>query len=172
MRWIVCTWFLNTIKTPLTYTSRRNWSIYIYIYIYISRCGLGYLSQYNYSLRPGQSGDRIPVGARFSALVQNGPGAHTTSYIIGTGSFPGVKRPGSDADHPPHLALRLKKEQSYTSTPPLGLRSLGWTLSLLLYITQHDNGGSWQVVRVDLDEAGTAGIMTNVCVKKTQWLYN
>jgi len=29
---------------------------------------------------------------------------------MGTGSFPGVKRPGRGVDHPPHLALRLKKE--------------------------------------------------------------
>jgi hypothetical protein len=41
---------------------------------------------------------------------------------MGTGSSPGVKRPGRGVDHPPHLAPRLKKEQSYTSTPPLGLR--------------------------------------------------
>jgi len=31
------------------------------------------------------------VGARFSAPVQTGPGAHTASYTTGTGSFPGVK---------------------------------------------------------------------------------
>jgi len=36
-------------------------------------------------------GDRIPVGARFSAPVQTGPGAHTVSCTMGTGSFPGVK---------------------------------------------------------------------------------
>ena len=29
-------------------------------------------------------------GARFSALVQNGPGAHTASCKMGTGSFPRV----------------------------------------------------------------------------------
>jgi len=29
---------------------------------------------------------------------------------MGTGSFPGVKRPGRGVDHPPHLASRLKKE--------------------------------------------------------------
>ena len=37
-----------------------------------------------------------------------------------TGSFRGVKRLGLGVDHPPHLAPRLKKEYSYTSTPPLG----------------------------------------------------
>jgi len=61
-------------------------------------------------LRAEGSGDRIPVGARFSTPVQTGPGAHPSSYTIGTGSFPGVKRPGRGVDHPPHLASRLKKE--------------------------------------------------------------
>ena len=32
------------------------------------------------------------------------------------------KRPGRGFDYPPHLAPRLKKEQSYTSPPPLGSR--------------------------------------------------
>ena len=40
-------------------------------------------------------------GARFSAPVQTGPGTHPTSYTMGTGSFPGVKRPGCGVDHPP-----------------------------------------------------------------------
>ena len=40
---------------------------------------------------------------------------------MGADSFPGVKRPGSGVDHPiSHLAPRLKKEQSYTSTHALG----------------------------------------------------
>ena len=55
--------------------------------------------------------------ARFSPPVQTGPGTHPTCYTIGTGSFPGVKRPGRGVDHPPHLAPRLKKEYNYTSTP-------------------------------------------------------
>jgi hypothetical protein len=33
----------------------------------------------------------IPVGARFSALVQTGPGAHPASCTMGTGSFLEVK---------------------------------------------------------------------------------
>ena len=40
------------------------------------------------SLRAGRSGDRIPVGARFFAPVQTGPGAHPASYTMDTGSFP------------------------------------------------------------------------------------
>ena len=46
-------------------------------------------------------GDRIPVGARFSAPVQTDPGAHPASCTMGTGSFPGVKRPGRGADPAP-----------------------------------------------------------------------
>jgi hypothetical protein len=49
----------------------------------------------------GRSGDRIPVGARFSAPVQTDPGAHPASYTMGTGSFLRVKRPGRGVDHPP-----------------------------------------------------------------------
>ena len=51
-----------------------------------------------------------PVGARLSATVQNGPGAHPASYTIGTVFFQGVKRPGRGVDHTPHLVPRLKKE--------------------------------------------------------------
>ena len=35
--------------------------------------------------------DRIPVGTRFSAPVQTGPGAHPASCKMGTGCYPGVK---------------------------------------------------------------------------------
>jgi len=57
-------------------------------------------------------GDRIPLGARFSAPVQTGPESHPASYAMGNErvSFQGIKRPGHGVDHPPHLALRLKKE--------------------------------------------------------------
>ena len=68
--------------------------------------------------------DRIPVGAIFSAPFQTGYKTHPASYSMGTGSFPGVEWPGRGVDHPPHLAPRLKKEYSYTSTPPLDLRDL------------------------------------------------
>ena len=40
-------------------------------------------------------------GARFSAPVQTGPEAYPDSCTTGTGCFPGVKRTGRGADHPP-----------------------------------------------------------------------
>ena len=45
-------------------------------------------------------------GARFSAPIQTGPGAYRASCKMGTGSFPGVKRPGRGADHPPPSKCR------------------------------------------------------------------
>ena len=40
--------------------------------------------------------------------------------------FRGNKLPGRGADHPPYVAPRLKKEYSYTSTPPLSLHGQFW----------------------------------------------
>ena len=71
----------------------------------------------------------------FSAPVQTGPGAQPDSYAMGNGSFSGVKRPGRSLDHSTHLVPTLKKELSYSSTPPLGLRGLFYgELHLYLYI--------------------------------------
>ena len=52
---------------------------------------VGQRSRYSGWQRPGRSGERIPVGARFSAPVQTGHEAHPTSCKMGSGSFPGVK---------------------------------------------------------------------------------
>ena len=41
-----------------------------------------------------RSGGRIPVEVRFSVSVKTGLGSHPASCTMGTGSFPGVKRPG------------------------------------------------------------------------------
>ena len=80
------------------------------------------------------SGDRIPVGAKFSAPVQTGPGANQASYAVGTESFPGVKLLGLGVDHPPHLAARLKKEYSFTSTVSLDLRDVLWVNCAFTFI--------------------------------------
>ena len=60
-------------------------------------------------------------GARFSAPVQTGRGAHPASCTMGTGSFLGGKeRPGRDADPSPPSSAVVMKWLSYTSTPPMG----------------------------------------------------
>jgi hypothetical protein len=84
----------------------------------------GLLSRYSDSLRAGHSGDRIPVGSRFSAPAQIGPGAHPASYTMGTGSLPEVKRPGRVVNHRTPSIAEVKERAADTSTPPLGLRGL------------------------------------------------
>jgi hypothetical protein len=52
-----------------------------------------------------------PGGGEFFAHVQIGPGANPASCTMGTGSFPGVKCPGSSAE--------VGNEKSYISASPL-----------------------------------------------------
>jgi hypothetical protein len=49
------------------------------------------------------------VEARFSALVQPGPGAHPASYAMGTRSFPGIMRPGRGVDQPLPSSTEVKE---------------------------------------------------------------
>jgi hypothetical protein len=75
------------------------------------------------------------VGARFSAPVQTGPGTTQLPIQWVPGLYWGVMRPGRGVYHPPYLAQMLKKEYSYTFTPPLGLRGmLEGELYLYLYL--------------------------------------
>jgi hypothetical protein len=62
-------------------------------------------------LRAGRSGDRILVGARFSAPVLTGPEAHPVSCTMGTDSFPGVNCGGGVTLTPhPFLVPKSKME--------------------------------------------------------------
>ena len=47
---------------------------------------LGYFLLHPRVLRGGRAGHRIPVGAKFSASVQTGVGAHPASYITCAGN--------------------------------------------------------------------------------------
>ena len=47
--------------------------------------------------------------ARFSAPVQTGSGAHSASYTMGTGPFPGIKRQGRGVDHPASSSAEVKE---------------------------------------------------------------
>jgi len=68
------------------------------------RCISGPGSSVGIATRYGLDGPGIDSwwGRDFPS-VQTGPGAHPASYIMGTGSFPGVKRPGCGVDHPSYI---------------------------------------------------------------------
>jgi len=51
-----------------------------------------------------------PGGGEIFAPLETGPGAHPASYIMGTGSFLGVKRPGLGVDHPPPSSAEVKEK--------------------------------------------------------------
>jgi hypothetical protein len=93
----------------------------------------GRRSRYSDSLRAGRSWDRIPVGARFSAPLQTGPGAHPASYRMGTISSPGVKRPGRGVNHPSPSSTEVKErvEVYFYFPSELSWPALGRTLSFI-----------------------------------------
>jgi hypothetical protein len=49
------------------------------------------------------------LGARFSALVQTGLGAHPAFYKMGKKTFRGVKRPGRGVDNPPQSSAEVNE---------------------------------------------------------------
>jgi hypothetical protein len=61
----------------------------------------------------------MPVEARFSAPVQTGPRAYPASCTMGTGSFPGIKRPGRGVDHPPPSSAEVKERVELYLYSPL-----------------------------------------------------
>jgi hypothetical protein len=73
------------------------------------------LSRYSAGLRVDQGFTvRFPAGAENFSLhhryVQNGSGAYPVPYPMCTrGSFPGVKRPGREADHTPPSSAEVKE---------------------------------------------------------------
>jgi hypothetical protein len=73
-------------------------------------------------LRAGRQRGRTSSLGRvknFLHLVRTGSKVHPVSYPMCTGgSFPGVKRPGCEADHSPSTSAEVKKMWICTSTPP------------------------------------------------------
>jgi hypothetical protein len=64
--------------------------------------------------------------------IQHCPGAHPASFTKGTGSFPGVKRPGRGVDHPPAYSAEVKERvELYLYSPSeSSWLVLGWPLPL------------------------------------------
>jgi len=103
---------------------------------------------YNDWLRAGRSWDRIPVGARFSAPVQSGSGAHPSFCTMGTGHFPKVKS-GRGVTLTPHpfLVSWSRKGRAKSLLPLWAVRPVQslsactrghFTFSFILcYITSH-----------------------------------
>ena len=78
-------------------------------------------------------------GARSSAPVRTGPGAHPASSTMGTGSFLGVKRPRRGVDHPLLSRAEVKERVElylYSPSRP-SWPVLGWTLALLTYFARN-----------------------------------
>jgi hypothetical protein len=75
-------------------------------------------------------------GASFSSLVQNGRGAHTASYAMGTGSVPGVKWSRRDVDHTPPISTEVKEREELYFYSPSGPSwpVLGWNSPVLIPI--------------------------------------
>ena len=101
------------------------------------------------------------MGARFSAPVQTGPGAHPASCTMGTGSFPGVKS-GRSVTLTPHPLLVpwsrksraipllplwvVRPVQSLSDCTRVHFTYLTFTLYILVWLhTLPDTLGEWDV---------------------------
>ena len=84
--------------------------------------------------RAERSVDGIPVGRRFSTFVQTVPGAHPTSYTMGTGSLSrGQSGRGVAITIHTSPTPRLKKEWNFNSAQPVGLHGLFY-VKVYLYL--------------------------------------
>jgi hypothetical protein len=82
----------------------------------------------------GRFGDRIPVGARFYAPVQTGPGTHSVSYTMDTESFAGVKRPGRGVNYNTYIA-EVKERVDLNCSSIITTRTLVNLLTMLSMVT-------------------------------------
>ena len=70
------------------------------------------------------------MGAEFCTPVQTVPGAHPASYIMGTGSFQGVKRPRRGVDYPPPFSATVKERVKLYLYARLGLHGLLYIITM------------------------------------------
>lgn len=87
-------------------------------------CEKGYRGRYCDLLRTGRPGNRILTRARITVPVQTSSNAHATSCTMGFAPISRFKAARDGQQHPIHLAPKLKKERSCTSTPFVGFNGL------------------------------------------------
>jgi hypothetical protein len=113
-------------------------TLFLWMPYYCSR-DFVYVSPVGIATRYGLDGPGIEsqLGARFSAPVQTGPGAHPASCTVGTGSFPALKRPGRGVDHPPLYSAEVGGRSELYICSPSGPSwpVIGWPLPLPLPFT-------------------------------------
>jgi hypothetical protein len=89
--------------------------------MYLHRLSVGRIAQSVQRLATGLTvRGSNPGGGEIFRTRPDRPWAHPASCTMGTGYFPGVKRPGRGADHPQPSSAEVENEKSYTSTPPVG----------------------------------------------------
>jgi len=129
------------VLTPTTFTRFTGKRTDFTFLILVFSCFVGHrLEPGNLSLNSDSlwallSGNRIPVGARFSAPVQSGSEAHPASYTMDTVSLSGVKRPGRGVDHSATSRAEVNvRVELYFYSPSGPLRPvLGRTLPFLIF---------------------------------------
>ena len=93
---------------------------FIFIISLFRESGPEYRSRYRDSLRTGPSVVRIPLGARFSADVQAGPGSLPASCTKSFGSFPGLKLSERGFNYLSPSSTEVKQNRAITLLPPCG----------------------------------------------------
>ena len=87
-------------------------------------------------------------GRDFPRPVQTCPGTNPASYTMGTGSFPGIKRPGRGVDHPPPCSAEVEGRVGLYICSPSGPSwpVIGWPLPLPLsrILRLRDNETIWR----------------------------
>ena len=107
------------LRPSLHLTTLRSTSLHFFLFK-LHPTTLHYTSV-GIAIRYGLHGPGIESrrGSRFSAPVQTDSEAHPASYTTGTGSFPGVKRPGYGADHSPPSSAEVKEKSRAIPLLPL-----------------------------------------------------
>jgi hypothetical protein len=107
----------NTCRRPLGYRERRIKGLLQCICntLPVLICRREIQIYIHRTLRAGRPRSRSSSPGRIKNFLES----HPTSFLIGTRpSFPGIKRPGHEADHSHPTSAEVKKTRIYTYTPP------------------------------------------------------